>query len=588
MGEDEQNQQPGRTGWLSRASVRAALAVAWPHLLVALPLLLVAATLYLPLVHTPLDYEDGEWIRGTFPGYRSRVLQVILMNRVLLPLLSHRVEGYFIFAAALHLACALLIYGLVVSLVRNLRTTLSGAFWPAWAGGALGGVAFLAYEADNLTFLSGLSYQLFCLFGLASLLFALRYFTTRRLGHWLASVGCVVAALLSHSYGLALPLFIAALELTHRRARVVVTGRWDPVWRYGLPLLPVWFFLVQLSSGLTSQRVSVGRLLSHLYDPAVIQADLLHLANYLEMTAVVFLRQSHALPGDKPPLTSIGIQWSDDRLYTAAALALVLLAGGVALVRRSRVGVPAVTLLFAALWSGLTFHQTLFIGYDEAQDWRFYHNAAGFCVALGFMAATLLNRAPAMGKPPVARAVSMILVFVVSAMVVLGQPVHQGTLSRLLSGELSLKNDYSWTPPAHCKELKSISVVQLEQRLASRQSLACRDLSHMHLAGLDFSGQDLRGADLTGANLWRATLRGANLQRASLCFADLAHVSLMSADLRGANLTGANLSHAELTSANLQGVVLVGAFRYNATMGNLSPEQVQRALEQAAWKEAKR
>ena len=560
-----------------------------PHFLVALPLLLVTATLYLPLIHTPLDYEDGEWIRGAFPGYRSRVLQFFLMNKVLLPLLSYRVEGFFIFAAALHLACALLIYALVLALVRDLRGTLSGAFWPAWAGGAMGALAFLAYEADNLTFLSSLSYQLFCLFGLASLICSLRYFATRRWVYWLLGVGCIVASLLSHSYGLALPFVIASLELVHRRARVVVVQRWELVWRYGLHLLPVWFFLVQFMGGLTAQRVSAGRVLSHLYDPWVIQADFLHLVNYLEMVGGVFLRQCHAVPeGWHPPMTSIGIHWSNDRLATAAALGLIMLAGGVALVRRWRVGLAQVCLLFGPLWSLMTFHQTLFIGYDEAQDWRFYHNAAGFCVVLGFVVAALLRHTPAMGKASVTRAVALVLVLAASSVVVLGQPRHQVTLTRLLSGGLGLRSAYSWAPPARCASLKPLTVSQLEEALSSRQSLACRDLSHMNLAGLDFTGLNLRGADLTGANLWRATLLGADLRGAGFSFADLGDVNLLGADLREANFTGANLARAELTRAKLQGVVLVGAFRYNAIMGGMSPEQVNQVLEKKRWKEAPR
>ena len=565
------------------------LAAAWPHVLVALSLLLVAAVLYLPLVHTPLDYEDGEWIRGAFPGYRSRVLQFLLMNKVLFPLLSYRVEGFFIFAAALHLACALMVYALVLALVRDLRSTLFGAFWPAWAGGAVGALAFLSYEADNLTFLSGLSYQLFCLFGLATLIFSLRYFSTRRWGYWLAGVGCLMASLLSHSYGLALPFVVAALELVHRRSRVVVMQRWELAWRYGLHLLPVWFFMVQLMGGLTAQRVSPGRVLSHLFAPRVLQADILHLTNYMEMAGGVFLRQSHAvLQAWHPPMTSIGIFWSDDRLATAAGLVLVLIFGVLALVLRWRVGVAQVCLIFGLLWSGLTFHQTLFIGYDEAQDWRFYHNAAGLCVILGFGVAALLRQAPAMGKARVARALALVLVLAASAAVVLGQPRHQGTLSRLLSGELVLKNVYSWAPPARCGSIKALTTIQLEEALASRQSLACRDLSRMNLSGLDLSGLDLGGADFSGANLWKATLMGADLRGAGFSFADLGQVNLLGADLRGANFTGANLSQAELTWAKLQGVVLVGAFRYNASMGGMTPEQVHQELEKKRWKGAPR
>ena len=353
MVQEAQNREAAPPEWGARAW--AALRCAWPHLLAALPLLLVAVVLYQPLVHTLLDYEDGEWIRGSFPGYRSRVLQVVLMNKVMLPLFSHHVEAYFLFAIGLHLACAMLVYALILGLVRDLRTTMPGAFWPAWAGGFLGALAFLAYEADNLTFLSGLSYQLFCLFGLGALIFSARYLATRQLNHWLFGVGCAAAGLLSHSYGLAIPLAIAALELVHRRARVSEVDRWDLTWRYGLHLLTAWFFLVQLSGNLTAQRISIGRLLSHLYDPTVIRAAGLHLANYLEMTTAVFLRRSHVAPEAlKPALTGIDIHWSQGRLLAVTLFALVGLMGVVALARRWRVGAAQVALLFWVLWSGLT------------------------------------------------------------------------------------------------------------------------------------------------------------------------------------------------------------------------------------------
>ena len=570
------------------ARARALLRCAWPHVLAALSLLLVAVVLYQPLVHTALDYEDGEWIRGSFPGYRSRVLQVVLMNKVLLPLFSHRVEAYYLFAVGLHLACAMMVYALILGLARDLRTTLPRASWPAWAGGYVGALAFLAYEADNLTFLSGLSYQLFCLFGLGALIFSARYLATRQLKYWLFGVGCATAGLLSHSYGLAVPLAIGALELTHRRARVSVGGRWDLTGRYGLHLLPAWFFLVQLTGNLTAQRITAGRLLSHLYDPTVIRAAALHLANYLEMTAAVFLRRSHAAPeGLKPPLTSIGIHWSEGRLVAASLFVLVLLLGCVALARRWRVGSVQVALLFWVLWSGLAFHQTLLIGYDEDQDWRFYHNAAGLCVLLGFVAAEFLAHLPGMRRRAVARAGAMLLALL-ATVALLGQPGPRDRLGRLLSGDLPFKNAYSWAPPEWCGALESVSAVELEELLASRQPLRCRDLSHMNLAGLDFSGRDLRGANLSGANLWRAALRGADLRGAGACFADLGQTSMQGADLRGANLTGAHLGQADLDRARIDGVVLVGAFLYNVTMGDLPSEQVQYNLMRKGWKEEAR
>lgn len=240
--------------------------------------------------------------------------------------------------------------------------------------------------------------------------------------------------------------------------------------------------------------------------------------------------------------------------------------------------------LFVLLWSGLTFHQTLFIGYDEEQGWRMYHNIAGLCLVLGFA----LGRGLALlsGRWPISsqRVVMSALLLAAAGWVLGSQPRNTETLGALARGKLRLKNDYSWDPAARCGRLVPISREALLVRAKQRQSLACYDLSFFDLSSIELRGADLRGADLTGSLLRAAWLEHADLRGAGLSFASAEMAHLKDADLRGANLTGANFNNVDLTGARLDGAVMVGTFRYNITMEGSSSEQVQQNLDLQVWR----
>ncbi len=563
----------------------AVAARAWPHALVLGAVTLVALGLHLPLIHTELDYEDGEWLRGSFPGYRSRVLQVLLMHRLLMPLFTYRVEGYYLFALLLHLLTAAALYATLLTVARCMRTGLRAGRWPVVAGAGLASIAFASHQAGSLTFLSGMSYQLFCLFGLLTVTLSLAYLERGGTWRWVLGVLCAAAALLSHSYALGLPLFIAALELCRRRSFAVPVPRWNLVWRYALHLLPLWLFATQLSTGLTANRLSPSRAARHLIDPEVLGVDLLHFANYLEIAAVTFVQRSAVLARLLPvSFPGPDLHWSADRLVTGAALLLLLLGGLWTLALRRRAGLCLVGLLFVWGWSGMTFHQTLLVGYDDQQGWRYYHNAAGLCLVGG--------AALAWGFDLLVRRLNRRAVAVVMGAALAGcfgawlaaDTSLRGNLAALLSGELSLKSAYTWDPHRRCAALVPTSIVELEEALNNRGTLTCRDLSGLDLSERDLRGLDLSGADLTGARLSMAALDGARLSGASLGFAALDKASLRGADLRGVNLTGANLGLADLTEARLKGAVLVGTFLYNIRMRGLTEDEIRQRLEDARWK----
>ncbi len=583
MGKSKRSDQ---ANWAGRVALaHRALHGAWPHLIFAAAALLLACVLYLPLAHVYLDYEDGEWMRAAYPAYRNRIVQFYFMNRVLLPLLGHRVEGYFLAASLLHLLTAGLVYIFLIMHSRWVRTTSRGSRWPVWAGAAMAGLAFVSYQADNLSFLSGMSYQLFAFFGLGALIFSLHYLGSGRTWSWGAGVICTALGLLSHSYGLTIPLVIGGLELIVRRSRLVSRGGWNIVWRYGLHLVPIWFYFLLFGSSLVSTRVSAGRILGHLGDPTILWVDLLHFVNYMQTILTSMVNKTPGIFGAlQVPFPSIDIYWSLDRIFFGCSLLLITALGVRALLLRKRAGVGAAALMFLIFWSGATFHQTLLIGYDEQQDWRFYHNVVGWCLLLGFVLARALTTVTGSWRPAARQVTAVALVLAGTAAVMVTPDQALKTLAELRGGRLKLKNNYSWTPGAMCSSRQPVAEWEVKELLSSGASLSCRDFSHLNLTGTTFGGADLRGADFTGAILRNVGLSGAKLQGAGFSFAELERANLSRADLRSANFSGAGLKGTDLTGANLKGAVMVGAFRYDIEMKGLSREQVQQHIDLAIWR----
>ncbi len=507
------------------------------------------------------------------------------MNKVLLPLLGHRVEGYFLAASLLHLLTAAQVYVFLIMSSRGIRTTLRGARWPVWAGSALAALAFVSYQADNLSFLSGLSYQLFAFFSLGALIFSLHYLGSGRTWSWMAGIICATLGLLSHSYGLTTPFVIGGLELFVRRSRLVGRGGWNIVWRYGLHLVPIWCYFLLFGSSLVSTRVSGGRIMGHLVDPRILWVDLLHFVNYMQTILTSMVIKTPGVFGAwQVPFPSIDIYWSLDRILFGCLLLGITALGLRALILRERAGVGGAALLFLIFWSGATFHQTLLIGYDEQQDWRFYHNVVGWCLLLGFVLARSLAMITRRWRPAPRQvtAVALVLAGAAAVMATPGQALK--TLEELSRGQLRLKNNYSWAPGASCTTRESVAEWEVKELLSTGSSLACRDFSHMNLTGIAFGAADLRGADFTGAILRNAGMSGAKLRGAGFSFAELERADLARADLRGANFSGAGLKGTDLTGANLKEAVMVGAFRYDIEMKGLSREQVQEHIDSSIWR----
>lgn len=95
-------------------------------------------------------------------------------------------------------------------------------------------------------------------------------------------------------------------------------------------------------------------------------------------------------------------------------------------------------------------------------------------------------------------------------------------------------------PEERDAELRRVVV----EAIASRESLANRNLTGVNLSELDLSGADLRGALMESASF-----EGARLERARLDDCVLAHARFDRADLSGASLAGANVGSASFAGA---------------------------------------
>ena len=554
-------------------------------MLIGLLYMVLAAAFYLPNTETLLDYEDGAWVRDDFPLYRVRFAQRLAMSVLMPRLLEHRIGGYYLLYAGLHLLCALLIFRCCSQFLRTYKTRISSCPALVRLGGALAGLLFLSYGAKNLYYLSALSYQLVTIFALLALLALFRYFRTGALRHWVLMSLAVACAITSHSYGLGLPVLIAGMELFWRRNRTVWTRAWTTAWRYGLLLLMSGCLLAHGWRGLSENRVPAQRLLRHLTDPAVVQAAALHFVNYLEVVAGDLVTSGRgALAGLGPYSPDTAILWTADRLAVGAALATIVILAVLTLRRRGPMGVGAVGLLFVACWNGITFHQTILIGYSETSNWRYYFNIAGLCIFLALV--IVLGLAPIlMGLRPRVRAAAAAAVLTMAAAgSLMGDARALETMGRILAGEAPLRSRYAWRGSKRCGgALQALSAAAALDKARAGESLACTDLSFHDLSRAVLARRDLSGADLTRADLHEADLRGAALAGACLAFANLEGARLSGADLRGANLVGASVRNADLTGARIADSIWVGAFWFSARWDGLQDGEVQRYISEHAW-----
>jgi len=571
----------------TRHTLLAALRRAAPSLTVALVFLLLALIFLLPNTQTLLDYEDACWIRDDFPLHRHRLTQRALMHWVLLPLLGHRVEGYYLAAASLHLMVALLIYACVLSLSRAFFTPLSRDSATARLAAGLAGVLFLAYEAPGLTYLSAVSYQLVTLFSLGMVLCQLAYHRTRLLAWWWGVLLLAALAAASHSYAFGLPLVALCLELAWRRNREVAEGVKRTLWRHSTLLLIPCCAMALKWGQLSDDAPGLSRLLRPLHDMEMAGVMALHVSHFLATLGADLLDNGRGLlapvhvlfPGDD-------LHWNGARILTALGAMLCLGFWVASLIRRAALGVAGVLVIFYLVWAGITFHQIYYVGYDPTTTWRHYFGVAGLCLALGFVGGrglgALLAHLPQRFRPAAGGA----LLGAALLLSLLADGRARRDAASLVSGRARVASPHAWV--SRCPELRRLDLAEVKAHATRSRDLSCADLSGLNLAGLDLTGVDLSGSNLTGASMDKVRLTGSNLAGASLSFVDAEELLLMDTDLRGANFSGANVKNADITGARLAGSVWEGAFSFGVRWKGDVAEQVQDRIRRAAWKPGRR
>ena len=563
----------------TRHTLLAALRRAAPTLAVALGLFVLALIFYLPNTQTLLDYEDACWIRDDFHLHRHRLTQRVLMHWVLLPLLGHRVEGYYLAAAGLHLLGALLIHACVLRLSRTFFTPLSRDPAAARLAAGLAALLFLAYEAPGLTYLSAVSYQLVTLFGLGMVLCGLAYFRSRRLAWWWGALLLAALAAARHGDALGLPLVMLSLELAWRRNRVVSEGLERTLWRHlTLALIPCCALALKWGA-LSEDAPGLERLLRPLHDGQMAGVLALHVSHFFATLGADLLDTSRGLLAPVELLFPREyLYWSMTRVFIALGVVACVLLWVVSLARRGALSLPGVLVIFFLVWAGITFHQIFYVGYDPTTTWRHYFAMAGACLVLGMAAGQVLGPLLAIGPPRLGAA----LLGVVLLLSLLLDGRARRDAAALVRGRARVSSPHGWRPS--CPRLGRLDRAKVKARAASDRQLSCADLSGLDLSGLDLTGVNLSGADLTGAAMDGVRLTGANLSGASLSFVDADELLLMDTDLRGANFTGANVKNADISGARLEGSVWEGAFSFGVRWKGERAEQVQERIRRAAWK----
>ena len=506
-------------------------------LLLLLGYLLLCVVLIYPAFERPMISEGANWVRGSIFGSSLRLTQHWVLHGLCLPLFGEHLWGYRLPAACLHLVNGLLVYALFLHLAVR---------WKIGAGlrrlgGRLAAVLFCFYGVKTVMFLSALAYQLVTFCCLSCCLLALLFFQRRGVWLWVGTVLVYWLALLSHSYALALPLFVGLLELGQPR-RPASTSWSSVALRYcamlsGLVVVLVWRWGDLVEHGASS-----------LMDEGSVWSALGRFARYCWLTFARLAPEG---------ATAAGAVGAAEVAGLALLAAICWLA--VRSARRREPGMAWILLLWVVAWNGLAFLQELSAPDSFQLYWRYYFNVAGASVALAGLATMILARASGrlarinnvMNHPAARQA----LVVAVALALLVGIPTYRQRIGRLLSGDVTLAARRLWSDAApaagRCGQLTPVTRTEARAVGASGGDLRCREMASLDLSGLSLSGADLRGSRLTAARLPRVRLDRARLGGCSLVWADLMEADLSGADLRGARLTWAFLPDARLRGAHL-------------------------------------
>ena len=562
-----------------------------------------AALANAPALLNTLGQEEVQWINGEDFGYPDRLLQIWLFTRVLPLLAGSLLFPYLLPIIGHHIINALLVYALFSAFFCR---TLGVA--QARMGALLAGSIFATSRValGTLGYISALAYTQVTTFCLLAALAAVYYSRRPSALLWAVVVLSVEAALLSHSFGLALPGFILLLEGALTRFRP-----WSRSWPWFAARYGVLFLLVALHVGAMWSFYHTSGIRGTVGHGGL--ADLLRESlRYLLDLAFVLLPGAGHDPARRRALLP---------LFAVLLAALVAAAVAVIWARPDRrPGLIEAVLLFGLAWCGMSLLPLLHFYWGRTDnmlylpDHRMYLNTAG----LSLLAAAVMCWRPAglsilprkyrvwASASITAAALAAGLLLTVdrplhwARLLAAGLPGHMvqdacGSVSghpggrRMAARKMQSANFTAARLPWACAAFSDLSSARFGEAMLEGASfqqalmfgavlrgaharhanfyganLTSSDLSQGDFTGASFQETCLRDARLAGAVLMKATLRaadlrGADLRRANLAGADLRDADLRSADLRDADLRSADLRHADLRSADLRGADLRGA-----------------------------
>lgn len=494
--------------------------------------LVLGAIVYHRLLVFPPNIEDCHWVTGGRYGYYNRVTQAFLLHDIYPRFWGAHFEPLYLLSSGLHILTAVLIYALVQLLVMVPYSTFPRGRLPRRLGGAMAAALFLFYQANPLVYLSALAYQLVTVFSLLTACLALISFRRRTLLSWLPVWLCFTLAVISHSYGFGVIVFIGALELAFVLS--APDRRPGPWWgaRYAAMALVIaaWVLFNPLFSNPGHRAADLlGRPLDEALQFArYLQIVFNDLASYLSprMLSIYSLEVQPLWPLNLPPPLLL------------AGITVLSAAGLWRLWRLKGFGVCVAFLLLVVVWNVPSFIATRVSPDWDTCRWRFNFNVAGLCVLAPFLLFTSpWHRLGRSGKilsmvPPLL-AVAALVHF--AARDVAGEAADLVSVARL-----GIQNPFSCKTLALCQGRPRPRLTR-EQLIHGGRSHPCADLSNLDLSGLDLRGYDLRGANLSHTTLGWTRLDDARLDRVCLNWVVMSEASFTGARLTGASMAGGRL-----------------------------------------------
>lgn len=495
----------------------------------------------------PFGTDDFCWIGGRIVGNRWKLTEHFILHWICPLLFGDNLAAYRLPSLILHAVNAVLVYQFFLLLFGEIKNSVGHSPLRLRVGGFVAGILFLFYDSGSPGWISQLCYQLVVTFSLSMFIFGLLYLRTGRSLCWIAVTLSYGIALLSHSFSLALPLFLIILEAGWRRKRDCRFNSAGMALRYGALGIPLAAFLGRYGEGIARGGDMLG--------PEWLGSALHHFPQYLWLAVLRFW------PGNLVP---------DSVVVLPVAAALIVVCGICALgirelfLKDKAMGIAGVFTLFLVCWNGLVFLQITAIEASFFGWWRYYFHAVGFSIAASYA----IIRAAGI----VSQAIRWLPEKILPMIIVVGLPVgilmgnsavrYQFTrLGELRSGNRLFQPLFVRGDDEECREIEAMTQDQARSNLESTRDLRCRRLRRIDLQGLDLSDVDLSGSDLTHADLSGCNLTGARLEGSFLVGA-----VLEGADLRGAVLERANLSGADLRGVDLHGAVLNEALLHGVVL----------------------